>query len=139
MRRYFSLDVATRPAPADGAVNQVAGPNATEWFGAAVCHQDASVARKAVAATMLASAVGIDAGVEAHVGAVVGGDDGARRVAQEHGRARDLLVRRGVGVALVVDLVEPIGWIVGGAAPAEGKGKIGHGQGPLAGHASPGA
>jgi len=76
-------------------------------------------AKASIKAPVLAAAVRVHAGVEAHVGAVVAGDDGARGVAQEDG-ARS----RRLGVELVVvrhevHLHEAVGRVVRRPAAAE--------------------
>ena len=73
--------------------------------------------REAVGAAVLAAPVGVDGGVEVHVGAVVVSDDAARAVAQQLG-ARALRRRAGVrlrlqrlGIGQIVDAVEAVAGI----------------------------
>src|SRR5438132_14203128 len=74
-------------------------------------------AREAVDAAVLAATIGIDARLEADVGAVVVRDDGARRIAQEQRVRRRLLLR--LLVANVLDRLEPILRVPGGAAAVD--------------------
>src|SRR5262249_19247196 len=82
---------------------------------------------KTVRAPMFASAIRIDAGVEADVGAIVVGDDGAGVVGEKLRGGGGGFVGWCVGVALVVKEGEAVGGVVGGAA-ATGRFRFGHGR-----------
>src|SRR6185369_11974248 len=81
-----------------------------------------------IAATMFAAAIGIDAGVEADVGTVIGGDDGARGVPQKYGRRGHVIFGSSIGIALVDDLFEATGRIGGSAATVNWKCTVKHGD-----------
>ena len=74
----------------------------------------------AIGAAMLTAAVRIDAGAEADIGAVIGGDDGPGGVFQE------LRLRAGLqgsvlaGFGLVAQAFEPIGRVVGSTPAVNG-------------------
>ena len=67
---------------------------------------------------MFAPAIGIDTRLDHDIGAVMGGDDRARGVAQINRLRQGLFVRTDprIGIGLDVDSVEPIRWI--GRSPA---------------------
>ena len=67
-------------------------------------------------AAVLAAAIGIDAGFEADVGAVVVGNDGAGAVFEELGARRRVFFGIPVGVGFEVEFLEAIGRIAGCAA-----------------------
>src|SRR5206468_299881 len=76
--------------------------------------------REAVDAAVLAAAVGIEARLERHVGAVVARDDRARGVAQKSRARVGALVVGRVGVGDVVDLLEAVGRVLGRASRLRG-------------------
>src|SRR5437879_13461141 len=74
----------------------------------------------AIGAAVFAAAVGIDAGAEADVGAVVAGDDGARGIFQELSlRERRILICYVVGIRLVMKALKAIGRIMRSAAAVD--------------------
>ena len=75
--------------------------------------------RVAVNAAVLAAAVRIDAGFEAHVRAVVVSDNGAGGVLEKLRARQRILFGIPVGVGFEVDFLEPVGRIAGGAAAGE--------------------
>src|ERR671917_2301721 len=85
VREHARLCIAAVSSVPDGAVDLVPDAHVFEIRSSSVGHQDRRVARHAIGATMTASPVRVDARVEADVGAVVAGDDGARVITQVNG------------------------------------------------------
>ena len=67
-------------------------------------------------ATVLAAPIGIDAGLETDVRAVVIRDDGAGAVFEELGAGRRVFFRIPIGIGFEMDFLEAIGRIAGCAA-----------------------
>src|SRR5262249_31425532 len=74
-----------------------------------------------------ASTIGVNAGAEADVGAVVVRDDRTGGVPEELRRRRGAVRGVGVRVGFVVDLLEAVGRVVGGSAAAQGGLVVWHG------------
>ena len=72
--------------------------------------------REAVNTAMLAAAVGIDAGVETNIRAVVVGYDGAGRVFQELGPRQRILIRIAISIGFEMESLEPVRRVSSSAA-----------------------
>ena len=127
VRQHAGAVIASVVSLSLGPVDLVTGRQVREGTRGAVGHQDGGTAVNAVGAAVLAAPVGIQAEAEAHVGAVVLGQDGLRRVHEEpRGLAvAEVLVVRFEGVGLEVQRLEAVGRVVGCGAAAERGGRGG--------------
>src|SRR5918992_2093364 len=116
VREHARLCIAAVSSVPDGAVDLVPDAHVFEIRSSSVGHQDRRVARHAIGATMTASPVRVDARVEADVGAVVAGDDGAGVVPEVDGLGARVAFFELGGVGLDLDPLEAVLRVAGSPA-----------------------